>query len=97
MALLRFYMDQRQFTNATNATAGLSTLDSFNFAHGLPGTPHHVFIRYIASLNNGGATNTDWWGDIVAVGPANVTVSNPGTVQGPAMEVTSIFFHSIVE
>lgn len=97
MALLRAYIDQRQHTNAGSATAGLTAGANVNFLHGLPGTPQHVFIRYIASLNNGGASVTDWWGDYVLVNNTGVTVVNPGNVLGPAFEVTSILFHSIIQ
>jgi len=90
MTLMRAYID-------TRAIAGLAGGGTATFAHGLPGAPHHVFIRYVASLTNGGASTTDWWGGVALFGAANVTISNPGNVASPNMEVASIQFHSIIQ
>ena len=91
MALLRAYIDQ-------TTLAGQTTLQTNTFLHGLPGTPHHVFIRYVASLTNGATgISANWWGGIAAVNATGVTIQNPGNQTGPAMEVTSIMFHSIIQ
>ncbi len=91
MALLRAYIDQRTF-------AGQTTGQTNTFLHGLPGTPHHAFVRFVASLTNGStAATSDWWAGFAVFNATGVTISNPGNVTGPNMEVTTILFHSIIQ
>jgi len=89
MALLRTNVDQ-------TPVAALAASAVSAFPHNLATTPHAVFIRFVQSISvNTSVTN--WWGAVASVGPVNVTISNPGTVACPNMEVTSILFHSIIQ
>ena len=91
MALMRAYIDQRSFAGQAGGATN-------TFAHGLPGTPHHAFVRFLASLTNGSAAATsDWWAGFAVFNSAGVTISNPGNVAGPNLEVTTILFHSIIQ
>lgn len=87
MALMRAYIDKRTVTSiASNANT--------TYAHGLPGTPDTVLIRYVASQ----ASTTAWVGGISAlVDVSNVTIQNCGRGGSGNLELCAIAFHSIIQ
>lgn len=86
MVLMRVQIDKRTI-------AGIGSLGTATYAHGLGGVPDGVLIRYIAS--NGSSTS---WYDINAVVDAtNVSLRNPGNAGGPNFEVCTLRYHSLIQ
>jgi hypothetical protein len=72
--------------------AALASGGNTVYAHGLQKTPDTVIVRWIASIGTAAAV-----GNIAAVIDAtNVTLYNIGSVPSPAMEVSTLVFHSIM-
>jgi len=86
MALMRYYIDKRTI-------AGLTTLQTATYAHGLPWAPNAKFIRYINTAN----TSTSWFGINAVCDATNVTLQNPGNATSPDFEVAAVCFHSIIQ
>jgi hypothetical protein len=87
MALMRVSIDKRTI-------AGLASAGTATYAHGLPGIPDVVRIRF----TNAGITATTAWVLIRApVDATNVTLQNCGAGAGTDMEVDAMVFHSLIQ
>jgi hypothetical protein len=79
-------IDKRTIANI--ASGGNAT-----YAHGLPGTPDTVDIRFVATI----AVTTNWIRINARVDPVNVTLYNDGTAGSGVMEVCAMQFHSLIQ
>lgn len=86
MALLRAYVDKRTLTELTRQ-------DAVTFAHGLPGTPDTVDIRFLASK----ASTSRFIGICAVANATNITIQNAGGTTCPNMEVVSMVMHSMIQ
>ena len=86
MALMGTRIDKRTI-------AGLASQGTATYAHGLPGAPDSVSIRFL----NVGLTAALAWNQVHAVEDAtNITLQNAGAGASQNMEVTAIVYHSAV-
>lgn len=86
MTLMNVQIDKRTLpTIASNASA--------TFAHGLPGAPDAVDIRFLASI----ATTTNWIRIVALVDGTNVSLYNDGTATSGTFEICTMTFHSLIQ
>ncbi len=75
--------------------AGLASNASATFAHGLPGIPHSIAIRYMVALAS--STNFSVGAVDSPADATNVTLRNSGFTTVPDMEIVTMRIHTIIQ